>query len=689
MRLTFLSRWTASGITRKFVWINLLLFFLAIVLTILTAFAITITSGVRAYVAGEGFYAKYQKDASYDLRRYVLEGNETDYRKFEENLKVPLGDGKARRALDQPRPDMAAASQFFREGQNDEDDIPTLIRLFLVLRRVAFMNTAIQIWHDGDQQINQLRQLGREAHLKLSGGTLSSVEKENLVARIDALNDKLFFLENTFSRTLGAGTRWVARDVLAVLLVSDLAFLVFGSAVFTLLSRSVVKEIDRIAEAVDGIAHGNLSARCMIEGSDELARLARGVNQMASNIESTQHELRAARDSALQATRLKSQFLANMSHEIRTPLNVVLGYTELLAEEFGTNENTDVREYLDAIHRASMRLYRTIEGILDFSKIEAGAFEVYPQPMQLPLVLERHIKDLQILAARKNIQLRCVIEEPTAAILFDERCLTGALTNLLQNAIKFTEKKGSVTARLYRGSEGLLRITISDTGVGIEPSYLPHLFEPFSQEQTGYARAFEGNGLGLALTKRYLQLNGATLEVESRKGQGSTFTISFGRSAELAAGLEKAVMGANNSGKAQSSNGKGPCILLVEDDLDHQGLMRTILNAHFDVRVAASASGARTVLAEGGPAIKLIIMDFSLQGKEDGVTLARSLHSDTRYANIPIVALTAHTSVEDRNRAMASGFAAFLTKPVDRAELFQTLAQLLPIDNQLRSYSTI
>jgi two-component system, sensor histidine kinase len=688
MRLTFLSRWTAPGITRKFVSVNLLLFFLAIALTMLTAFAITITSGVRAYVAGEGFYAKYQKDAVYDLRRYVLEGNETNYRRFEENLKVPLGDGKARRALDQPRPDIAAATQFFREGQNDEDDIPALIKLFLVLRHVAFMNTAIQIWHDGDQQINQLRQLGLEAHLKLSGGTLSSVKKEKLVARIDALNDKLIFLENTFSRTLGAGTRWVARDVLAVLLVSDLAFLVFGSVVFTLLGRSVVKEIDRVGQVVDGIAHGNLSARCVIDGGDELARLAKGVNQMASNIQSTQHELRAARDSALQATRLKSQFLANMSHEIRTPLNVVLGYTELLAEEIGTNENTHVREYLDAIHRASMRLCRTIEGILDFSKIEAGVFEICRQPMQLPLVLERHIKDLQILAARKEIQLRCVIEEPTAAVLFDESCLTGALTNLLQNAIKFTGEGGSVTVRLYRGSGGL-EIAISDTGVGIEPSYLPHLGEPFSQEQTGYARAFEGNGLGLALTKRYLQLNGATLEVESRKGHGSTFTISFAPSSELTAAPEKALKGADNSGKAQSSNGKGPRILLVEDDLDHQGLMRTILNARFDVRLASSASGARKVLAEGGPAIDLIIMDFSLQGKEDGVTLARNLHSDTRYAKIPIVALTAHASVEDRDRAMANGFAAFLTKPVDRAELFQTLSQLVPVDDQLRSYSAI
>ncbi|HJU09390.1 MAG TPA: hypothetical protein VJ728_00865, partial [Candidatus Binataceae bacterium] len=111
MRLIFLRRWTASRITRKFLLVNFLLFFLAIVLTMLTAFAITIISGIRAYVAGEGFYAKYQKDAVYDLRRYVLEGKETDFVKFVDNLDVPLGDGKARRALDQPKPDTANATR--------------------------------------------------------------------------------------------------------------------------------------------------------------------------------------------------------------------------------------------------------------------------------------------------------------------------------------------------------------------------------------------------------------------------------------------------------------------------------------------------------------------------------------------------------------------------------------------------
>ena len=239
-----------------------------------------------------------------------------------------------------------------------------------------------------------------------------------------------------------------------------------------------------------------------------------------------------ARDNALQASRVKSEFLANMSHEIRTPLNVVLGYTDVLADEIDSQENEEMKEHLDAIRRAGRRLNRTIQGILDFSKIEARAFELRPQSVKLATMLEHHINDIRILAEQKNLRLRCVIDDPKATVLFDEYCLSGALTNLLQNAIKFTEE-GSVTARLYRGSDRSLKISITDTGIGIEPGYLARIFEPFSQEESGYTRRFEGNGLGLALTRSYLQLNSATISVQSQKGQGSTFSISFAPESEL------------------------------------------------------------------------------------------------------------------------------------------------------------
>ena len=676
MQESALTRWISPGITRKFVCLNFLLFILAVTLTVLTIFAITIISGVRAYVAGEGLYAKYQKDAVFYLRRYVQTANESDYQNFSNAIMVPLGDGNARRALDKPSPDRDSAARFFRVGQNAPDDVPSLVKLFLRFRHFSFMDAAILIWREGDELTDQLADLGRKAHERIGGGRISPGERADLISHIDELNESLIVLENRFSRTLGEGSRWISQVVLRALLLADLVLLVVGFVASTMLGRSVVKEIDEISSAVGRIAQGDLSTRCTVEGSDEFVRLAEGVNKMASSIEHAQRELKHARDNALQASRVKSEFLANMSHEIRTPLNVVLGYTDVLADEIDAQENEDMREHLDAIRRAGRRLNRTIQGILDFSKIEARAFELRPQSVKLATMLERHVEDIRILAEQKNLRLRCVIDDPQATVLFDEYCLSGALTNLLQNAIKFTEE-GSVTAKLYRGADRHLKILVTDTGIGIEPGYLARIFEPFSQEESGYTRRFEGNGLGLALTRSYLQLNGATISVRSEKGRGSTFSISFSPESELRLTAPNPVVHGAANGTARPAPVRRPSILVVEDEPDNQILIRTILKKTYEFRMASSADEARRELEAPGNQIELILMDWSLKGDEDGVTLTRNLRLDERYKNIPVVALTAHASVEDRKLAKATGFDAFLGKPVDRDELFRTLDLLV------------
>jgi len=676
MQGSALTRWISAGITRKFVFLNFLLFILALTLTGLTIFAITIVSGVRAYVAGEGLYAKYQKDAVFYLRRYVQTADEPDYKKFSEAILVPLGDGNARRALDKHSPDRSNAARFFQAGQNAPDDVPSLVKLFLRFRHLSFMDVAIRIWGQADELTDQLADLGRKAHTKLANDRISPRERAELIGRIDLLNERLIVLENNFSQTLGEGSRWVSRVIFKALLLADLILLLAGIVLSMLLGRSVVKEIDGISSAVRRIAQGDLSTRCTVEGSEEFVHLAEGVNQMASSIEHSQRELKHARDNALQASRVKSEFLANMSHEIRTPLNVVLGYTDVLADEIDAQDNEDMKEHLDAIRRAGRRLNRTIQGILDFSKIEARAFELRPQSVKLATVLERHVEDIRILAEQKNLRIRCVIDDPKATVLFDEYCLSGALTNLLQNAIKFTQE-GSVTAKLYRGPDRNLKISVIDTGIGIEPGYLMRIFEPFSQEESGYTRRFEGNGLGLALTRSYLQLNGAAITVQSQKGQGSQFTVTFAPESELRLTPNVPEPKATNGTAVPAPTIRRPCILVVEDDPDNQVLIRTILKKNYEVKLASSADEARKELDLSGKQIELILMDWSLKGDEDGVTLTRNLRLDERYRKTPVVALTAHASAEDRKLAKATGFDAFLGKPVDRDELFRTLDLLV------------
>jgi PAS domain S-box-containing protein len=251
-----------------------------------------------------------------------------------------------------------------------------------------------------------------------------------------------------------------------------------------------------------------------------------GTGQDITERKQAEDEVARARDEAENASELKSAFLANMSHEIRTPLNIILGYSQLMVthlEEIGDDSQKDFR---DGILRAGHRLMATIEAILDFSRIEARAFEINPTSIELGPLIEKHLRDLRPLASAKGLFLSFEVHVPQARIVCDEYCLSSALLNLLQNAIKFTEH-GRVDVRLYQDSAGTFRVDVRDTGIGIDPAFFGRLFEPFTQEDLGRNRKFEGSGLGLALTKRYLEMNGASISLESHKGLGSTFTIRF------------------------------------------------------------------------------------------------------------------------------------------------------------------
>ncbi|HUY18867.1 MAG TPA: PAS domain-containing sensor histidine kinase [Candidatus Binataceae bacterium] len=237
-------------------------------------------------------------------------------------------------------------------------------------------------------------------------------------------------------------------------------------------------------------------------------------------------ELTRAQAAAQEAARLKAAILSNISHEIRTPLNIILGYAEVINDYFAGQGDASQSDALDAIMRAGDRLCTTIQEVLDISKIEAGHFETRPVRIELDRLLGKQLPELAAAARRKGLEFECLIERPGVAVMFDEYCLTRALATLVDNAIKFTPR-GKVSARLYVDSHGSLCLEVRDSGIGIAPRHLARLFEPFSQEQAGSDRGFEGMGLGLSLCRRYLELNGALVSVESTEGAGSAFTIRF------------------------------------------------------------------------------------------------------------------------------------------------------------------
>ena len=223
----------------------------------------------------------------------------------------------------------------------------------------------------------------------------------------------------------------------------------------------------------------------------------------------------------LEAVRLRTQFLGNMSHELRTPLNSIIGFSELLMDGLVGELSEKQGHYMKIIHSSGAHLLRLINDTLDFSKLEAGMLEVFNEPTDLGEVVEDILRAYNVVAERKGLDIHVEIPADMPPILTDRRKLTQIIDNLLSNSVKFTDQ-GRVELAARR-KEGMLEVTVTDTGIGIEPQELPHIFDPFHQVDASTTRRYEGTGLGLAIAHRIVELHGGTLGVVSEPDQGAIF----------------------------------------------------------------------------------------------------------------------------------------------------------------------
>ncbi len=369
------------------------------------------------------------------------------------------------------------------------------------------------------------------------------------------------------------------------------------------------------------------------------------------------------------ASRLKSEFLANMSHELRTPLNAILGFSELLMDDGGQPEDAEMRAtYLERIHASGEHLLALINDILDLSKVEAGRMELHPDNVAPGDVVDQVVNTLQPLADRKNIALAASVDG-TGDVFADVGKLKQILYNLLSNAIKFTPECGRVDVEIRPAAEaGMVEFVVSDTGIGIAPEDQERVFLEFQQVDGGADRRYEGTGLGLALTKRFVELHGGRIWLESTPGQGSRFHVALPRASgqQPMAPLDSDAAAAPAEPRGGAT---GPLVVVIEDDAAAAHLLSVYLSrGGYRAEIARDGRSGLELARALRPAA--ITLDVMLPGM-DGWEVMRALKADPVTRDIPVLIASV---VDNEPLGYALGATDYLVKPIDRELLLSKLA---------------
>jgi CheY-like chemotaxis protein len=375
---------------------------------------------------------------------------------------------------------------------------------------------------------------------------------------------------------------------------------------------------------------------------------------------------------------MKDEFLATLSHELRTPLSAILGWSQVLRRrKFGEAE---LQQALDIIERNARVQTQLIEDLLDMSRITSGKVRLDIQPVEPVSFIEAALETVRLAASAKGVRLEKVLDPVAGPVSGDPNRLQQVVWNLLSNAIKFTPKEGKVQVILQRVNSHI-EISVADTGIGIRPEFVSHVFERFRQADSSTTRKYGGLGLGLSIVKHLVELHGGTVHAHSLgEARGTTFTVQ----------LPLAVV--QRSGNAQQrfhprtakevpqdyrvANLVGVKVLVVDDENDARELLRRVLSdCGAEVLVAATAADALMLVQRERP--QLLLSDIGMPDV-DGYELLRQVRAlgEAAGGKLPAIALTAFARSEDRTRALRAGFLVHVSKPVEPSELVATVASV-------------
>lgn len=480
----------------------------------------------------------------------------------------------------------------------------------------------------------------------------------------------------------------LAKDAEAVLMTSmqrfDQALLAIG--VLTMLSilmtvfllRSIVKPLRELRAVAQEMINGNTSAATLEKSGDEVGDVARLLDLFHENVERlkvAEQESAIRQHEAEAANKAKSDFLASMTHELRTPLNAIIGYSEILIEDAEDLDNLEAVPDLKKIQSAGKHLLGLINDILDISKIEAGSTDIFLEDFEVTELVNTVRDTIGPLVEKKNNRLSIEIAEGVGQMHSDLTKLRQNILNLLSNATKFCEN-GEISlkvSRLVKNRRDWIRFQVSDTGIGMTPEQMDKLFAAFTQADSSTTRRFGGTGLGLAITRKFCQLLGGDVSVESVYGEGSTFTIllpAVTKKVEEPKAKEQRNGGANANGGGLEEEANATVLVVDDDRQVHNTLESALRKDGYKVYHAYGGEDGLKMSREIRPDV--VVLDI-LMPDRDGWSVLKAMKQDESTADIHVILATV---MADKDLGYALGASDFISKPFESAVILKAVERL-------------
>lgn len=379
----------------------------------------------------------------------------------------------------------------------------------------------------------------------------------------------------------------------------------------------------------------------------------------------TEEEVKKARDGYKEAERLKNTFLNVLSHELRTPLNIVLGYSSIIKESLKDKISAEDKIYLDNLHSGSERLFKSITQMLEFAQLEAGKYSSNIETVELITVIQNCLENFSSHVEEKKLDIKTHFKENAIFVDVDIHCVENAINNLLSNAVKFT-KQGFIEIEVDIIDQREIAVCkIKDSGVGISSEYLDHLFRPFSQEDLNIGRNFEGNGLGLALAKRYIEKMGGSLLVDSIKGVGSTFSFTLPLSQNIS----------RSDKRLEKSNGKkAKKILMLDDSSGSFDLLNAFLKNVYEIDIFDFKEFKLDYLKN--ERYEVIIFDVNQNQWQKSISICRDIKKNDLFKR-PLIILSSAFMDDKIKEFYSAGVDKFLVKPFSKSDLMSALQEVV------------